>query len=168
MYDKFKTTGQMVLGKNADTAFGIEIYSQANRDTLFSPGENSYKLMCLPVSKSLIQEAKGKQKKTKSKGKKKKQKFTPLWEQKLGIRITAMIRADKTVFVAGPPDIIDPDDPHAVWEGAKGGILAGYSAEDGEKIFELKLPSPPVWDGMASAYGRLYIALMDGSVACMK
>ena len=30
------------------------------------------------------------------------------------------------------------------------------------------LPAPPVWDGMALAGGRLYVAMEDGAIQCMK
>jgi hypothetical protein len=31
---------------------------------------------------------------------------------------------------------------------------------------ELKLKSPPVWDGMAVAQGRLFVSTVDGKVLC--
>ena len=36
----------------------------------------------------------------------------------------------------------------------------------GEVSGEVKLVSPPVWDGMAVAQGRLYVASVDGKVRC--
>jgi hypothetical protein len=52
--------------------------------------------------------------------------------------------------------------------------LAGASGEvtmlataDGKKQGSLKVPSSPVWDGMAVAYGRIYLSLENGSVACL-
>jgi len=49
---------------------------------------------------------------------------------------------------------------------------AGEAAEeegqaDGEKLAECRLDAPPVFDGMASAGGRLYLALQNGRVVCM-
>ena len=41
-----------------------------------------------------------------------------------------------------------------------------FSAGDGTKMAEHRLSSPPVWEGMAAARGRLYLTLMDGSVTC--
>jgi hypothetical protein len=29
------------------------------------------------------------------------------------------------------------------------------------------LDSPPIFDGMAAAYGRLYVSMTDGSLVCM-
>ncbi len=90
----------------------------------------------------------------------------PLWEQHVGIRITAMARAGDTIAAAGSPDIVDPADPHGAWEGRKGGTLALFATKDGNKRAEYILHSPPVWDGMAVAYGRLYLALQDGTIVC--
>ena len=72
-----------------------------------------------------------------------------------------------SIFVAGSPDVVDPEDPHGAWEGRKGGILAAFAVGDGRKLAEYKLPAPPVWDGMAAAGNRLFISTMDGYVVCM-
>jgi sugar lactone lactonase YvrE len=90
-----------------------------------------------------------------------------LWERHIGIRVTALVRAADVIFAAGSPDIVDPDDPHGAWEGRKGGILAAFTAGDGEKLAQYKLPAPPVWDGMAAAGGRLYISTSKGGIVCM-
>jgi len=34
-------------------------------------------------------------------------------------------------------------------------------------LAEHKLSSPPVFDGMAAAAGRLYVCTMDGAVYCL-
>ena len=90
-----------------------------------------------------------------------------MWEQRLGIRVTAMVRAADVVFVGGSPDVIDPEDPHGAWEGRAGGLLAAFAADNGEKLAEYHLPAPPVWDGMAAAGGCLFISTSDGAVLCM-
>jgi hypothetical protein len=38
------------------------------------------------------------------------------------------------------------------------------SAENGEKLGELKLEAPPVWDGLAAAPCMIFIAMTDGTV----
>jgi len=40
------------------------------------------------------------------------------------------------------------------------------STENGGLGQEVKLDSPPVWDGMAIAQGRLFVATVDGKVTC--
>jgi len=72
------------------------------------------------------------------------------------------------ILVAGSPDTVDADDPHGAWEGRQGGILAVCAAADGTLSTEVKLPSPPVWDGMAVAGSRLYVALQDGNLVCLE
>jgi hypothetical protein len=100
-------------------------------------------------------------------GKGRRQGAGALWEQRLAIRVTAMVRAAETIFVAGSPDVVDPKDPHGAWEGRKGGVLVAFAAGDGKKLAEWKLPAPPVWDGMAVAAGRLFVSTTDGYVVCM-
>jgi len=90
-----------------------------------------------------------------------------IWEQHLGIRVTAMVRAADTIFVAGSPDVVDLRDPHGAWQGRKGGRLAAFAAADGKKLAEYKLSAPPVWDGMAAVDGRLYLSQQDGSIVSM-
>lgn len=91
----------------------------------------------------------------------------PIWHHWAPVRIRAMVLANKTLFVAGPPDVIDPDDPMAAFEGGKGGLLWAISAADGKKLAEYKLESPPIFDGMVAANGRLYISTRDGRLLCM-
>ncbi len=88
------------------------------------------------------------------------------WSIQVPVRIQAMVVAGETLFVAGTPDVVDPDDPWAAMDGRKGGLLWAVSTTDGKRLAEYKLDSPPVFDGMAAANGRLYISTKDGSVVC--
>ena len=47
-----------------------------------------------------------------------------------------------------------------------GGILWAASAATGAKLAEYKLDAAPVWESMAVAGGRLYIAAQDGRLRC--
>ena len=91
----------------------------------------------------------------------------PKWSTWIPVRARAMVIAGKTLVIAGPPDVLDPTDPLAAFEGRAGGVLWTISAQDGKKISECKLASPPVFDGMIAAGGRLYLATRDGKVVCM-
>jgi hypothetical protein len=62
---------------------------------------------------------------------------------------------------------VDPDDPMAAFEGRSGAVLRAHSTADGSTLNEQKLDSPPVFDGLIAAKGRLYMSLVDGSVLCM-
>ncbi len=90
------------------------------------------------------------------------------WSKDAELLVRAMVLADKTLFVAGPPDLPDRDDDGlAALQGGKGGVLWAVSTTDGEKLAEYKLDSPPVFDGMIAANGQLYISTRDGRVLCM-
>jgi hypothetical protein len=89
------------------------------------------------------------------------------WSVQLPMRPRAILRAGRLLWVGGMATGPDASDPHATFEGRTGGLLHAMSAADGSKAAELKLPSPPIWDGLAAANGRLYVATMDGRVLCM-
>ncbi len=88
------------------------------------------------------------------------------WMERVRVRIRAMVLTPARLYVAGPPDVIDPADPLGAFEGRKGGLLYAVDSTSGEKLKEYSLPSPPVFNGAAAANGRLYIADEDGSIAC--
>jgi hypothetical protein len=105
------------------------------------------------------------------------------WTEDMPVLVRAMVLADKTLFLAGPPDLVDEEQSlkefdqeatqkqlarqAAALEGAEGMLLWAVSAADGKKLAELKLKSVPVFDGMAAAGGRLYMATLDGKVLCL-
>jgi hypothetical protein len=92
--------------------------------------------------------------------------------------------AKDTIFVSGPPDMIDEEyafermaqkDPaiykelaeqDAALDGKKGGSILAVNTNNGDVNGDVELPSPPVWDGIAIARGRLYVASVDGKVTC--
>ena len=106
------------------------------------------------------------------------------WAQDIPFFARAMLLADRTLFLAGPRDYINEEevfrsirDPEtkkklelqvSAIEGHDGALLWAVSPDDGEKLAELVLESPPVWDGMAAARGKIYIATMDGRVVCLE
>jgi outer membrane protein assembly factor BamB/SAM-dependent methyltransferase len=91
----------------------------------------------------------------------------PVWTNWLDVRIRAMVKAGETLFVAGPPDILDSKDPYAAFEGRDGARLVAISANDGKKLSETPLECSPVFDGMIAANGRLFACLEDGSVVSL-
>ena len=106
------------------------------------------------------------------------------WNAQSPVFARAMCMAKNTVFVSGPPDLIDEEyafermskkDPaiyedlaaqDAALDGKSGGSLLAVNTEKGNISGDIKLDSPPVWDGMAIAQGRLYVASVDGKVTC--
>ena len=108
------------------------------------------------------------------------------WRKEVPLHVRAMVLADKTLFVAGPPDVLDEtkvdvselmrsdaltretlDGALAAWEGKRGAVLCAVSAADGKKLVERKLDALPVFDGMAAAGGQLYLSMADGKLVCM-
>jgi hypothetical protein len=106
-----------------------------------------------------------------------------LWSEDVPLQVRAMVLAGGTLFVAGPPRLVDEEeafrrygdpavmaalaDQSAALAGRKGAILWAVSAADGRKLAECRLASMPVFDGMAAAGGRLYFSTADGKVICM-
>jgi hypothetical protein len=90
------------------------------------------------------------------------------WSHTVGLQVRAMVLAAETLFIAGPP-AVPYRDPGAteVLEGRKGGILWAVAKADGVRQSEVRLDSPPVFDGMAAAGGRLYLATTSGHVQCL-
>jgi hypothetical protein len=92
---------------------------------------------------------------------------TKLWSSPIPLTGKAMVLAGDVLFVAGTPVVFPDDDLAKAYEGRMGGILWAASAESGEKLAQYKLDSPPAWDTLAAAGGRLYLSLADGRVVCM-
>ena len=104
------------------------------------------------------------------------------WSQELPLVVRAMVQAGDTLFIAGPPDLVDEEDAaqrlgtqeiqaklaeqDSALAGQKGALLWAVATADGSKLGELRLSTPPAWDGMAAAGGRIYMTMTDGSVRC--
>jgi outer membrane protein assembly factor BamB len=98
------------------------------------------------------------------------------------LQVRAMVVADKSIFVAGPRDVVDEEEAFfaldndavlaklaeqsSLLEGKYGAVMWAVSAIDGKKLAEYKLDSLPAWDGMAAAGGKLYLSTMKGELAC--
>jgi outer membrane protein assembly factor BamB/SAM-dependent methyltransferase len=97
------------------------------------------------------------------------------WQSMVPLRIRAMVLAQSAssrpatnlLFAAGLPDVIDPEDPLASFEGRKGSLLNVYSARDGSLLKSTPLASAPAFDGMIAANGRIYMATNNGKLLCM-
>ncbi len=105
------------------------------------------------------------------------------WSRSVPLLVRAMVSAGRTLFIAGPPDVVNEEeafdnsaDPaiidklkeqDAAFEGQKGALLWALSVSDGRKLAQYELDSLPVFDGMIAANGRLYIATVDNRLLCM-
>jgi len=104
------------------------------------------------------------------------------WTRSVPLIPRAMVLAGRTLFIAGPPDLVDEQgamarlakpavqatlaDQNAAIRGKKGGLLWAVSADGGETLAETDLAAPPVFDGLIAARGRLYMATTDGKIVC--
>ncbi|MEW6306842.1 MAG: PQQ-binding-like beta-propeller repeat protein [Verrucomicrobiota bacterium] len=106
------------------------------------------------------------------------------WNRTVPIFTRAMAMAGNLIFVSGPPDNIDEEyafermtqkdqgilkelaEQDAALDGKRGAIMWAVSTDGGKMATEFKMDSPPVWDGMAVAQGRLYVSSVDGKVTC--
>ena len=148
--------GAQLLVFNDTTTFGVQVYSKHQAQSmLYFPGQNYVKLFAVknPNLQGETSPAKGKKKSGKAAG--------DLWTETVPIYARALALADKTLFVAGPPDTL------TAIERQTGGVLWAVAAADGKKLAETKLDAAPVFDGMIVAGGRLFISMTDGSVVCM-
>jgi outer membrane protein assembly factor BamB len=90
---------------------------------------------------------------------------TPRWETSVPIQVRAMVVAKDVLFAAGPS-------ARSIEEIAQGkpageALLMAISAKDGSEVGRCQLDAEPILDGMAAAYGRLYVADADGSIVCL-
>ncbi len=144
---------------NDEIAVGIEAFGGTSRRAAFTPGAKGYRLFAMSAEA-------GKHGKGGRKGGKKRGKGGCIWSRHIPVRARAMALAGDTLFLAGPPDMVEPKDPLAAFEGRKGAVLRAVATGDGRTLSETKLDAPPVWDAMAAAGGRLYLSLGDGTVRC--
>ncbi|MEZ5303855.1 MAG: LamG domain-containing protein [Verrucomicrobiales bacterium] len=107
------------------------------------------------------------------------------WAEDVPLFPQGMALAGDTIFIAGAPDLIDEEETFAritrrdesvdallaqqdaALRGEQGSILMAVSKADSEEKGRLQLPTLPVWDGMAAANGKLFVAGKDGKVYCL-
>ena len=99
-----------------------------------------------------------------------------LWSRPSPIFVRALVLADTTLFIAGPPEpddtrrsemtLDDADKAEAAFLGRQGASLCAVAAADGRQLAQYELESPPIFDGMIAARGRLFVSLQNGSLVC--
>jgi hypothetical protein len=90
----------------------------------------------------------------------------PKWQSMVPLRVRAMVLAGDRLFAAGTPDVVDPEDPLAAFEGRRGASLQVFAASDGTLLKSYPLSSLPAFDGLSAAGRRLYLATRDGRLIC--
>ena len=148
-----------------DRTYAVQAYPNRNMQSpLFTPGGKGYLLFAdgndnEPVLSRQTRET--------PKGWGFTRRAAPEWHDWVRVRVRAMVLAGTRLYVAGPPDVVDADDPMAAFEGRKGAVLGAHSAPDGKKLAERELACPPVFDGLIAAAGQLFMCTTDGHVLCL-
>ena len=110
------------------------------------------------------------------------------WRQEVPIWVRAMAGGGNRLLLAGPPEFLDEkaetDDiktrlPEVIadptvqkkiemqqrsQDGEIGGILIVVDPKNSELLRSAKIPSPPMFDGMITANGSIYMSAMDGHI----
>jgi hypothetical protein len=113
--------------------------------------------------------------------------FAYQWHKDVPLNVRAMVLCGPTLFVAGPPRFDESAtyaflnsrptdesklppllaDAQASVEGKQGALLWAVNKSDGKKLAACTLDSPPVFDGLIAAGGRLYLSTVAGRVVCL-
>ena len=87
--------------------------------------------------------------------------------QSMDIHPRAMIKCGEHLVVAG--FIKEGSAEHAYGTPIEEkGVLLLLAADSGETTSRIDLDSPPIFDGIAAANGKLYVSCEDGSVLCLQ
>ena len=92
----------------------------------------------------------------------------PVWTAAIPIKAKSLLVGSDKLFLAGVRDKIDASDPWAHFDGRMGGMITVHSKEDGRLVSQIELESPAVFDGLASAGGKLFVSCKDGAVLCFE
>jgi len=176
-----------ILVSNGDKVYGFGRKPQYYRWTtpiehqLFAstPGAGNDPAADEPEARRGKKKPGGKEKKKKNKA----FKVAHDWTMDIPIFVRSMAMADRTLFVMGPPDLVNEDKLKgsfyeeaqqdamrrqvAALDGRFGAKLLAVSAADGKTLAEHQLDHLPVWDGMAAANGRLFLSTTNGHVLCL-
>jgi hypothetical protein len=152
-----------ILVFDETTTYGLHTFNtKFSRSPYFAPGTEGYELFADDNTNEPVLAADAARRERGSMSRLR----PPKWSVKIPVRARAMVLAGDTLFLAGPPDVIDQDDPYGAFEGRKGGLLWAVSTADGTRIAEYQLRSPPVFDGLIAADQRLFLTTLDGCVLC--
>ncbi len=165
----------LAVGKETIYGFGRDRYPGGNNGQ-WRGGEKYQLFACDRSAAERAQSAEAAAARRRGKTQGKAQGTVYRWTKRVPLLVRAMVLAGDTLFVAGPPDVVrttkDPlevlngAEALAALEGKKGGLLWAVSGKTGDKLAEYKLASPPVFDGLLAADGKLYLVTLDGSVLC--
>ena len=76
-----------------------------------------------------------------------------------------MASTPDAIFAAGP--VMSPEDAgtnEPAFDGGGPAVMAAFGTEGGEELSRIAIEAPPVFDGLALAYGKVYMSTVDGRV----
>lgn len=157
--------GELVYGYGRENLAGGPVGHRADSYRLFASRRTS---PAAPVPA----DAAAKQRKSKPP-----RQVEPLWTDPQSLIVRAMVLGRDRLALAGPRDLgrklpeplafANEPEARAGFDGEQGVYLRIADAADGRTISECELPAMPVFDGLAAANGRLYLATRDGRVLCL-
>ena len=152
-----------ILVFDETTTYGLHTFTtKFSRSPYFAPGTDGYELFADDnANEPVLPDAQARRERGSMS-----RTHPPKWSVQIPVRARAMVVAGEILFFAGPPDIIEKDDPYGAFEGRKGGQLWAVSTTDGRKIAEYELDAPPAFDGLIAAQKKLYVTTTDGRVSC--
>jgi outer membrane protein assembly factor BamB len=104
------------------------------------------------------------------------------WAQDVPVYVRSMVKAGETLFVCGPPDLINEEQTleqiiagqkaveaqlvqqDEALKGAEGSLLLAVDTRTGKTLATYDVDALPSWDAMAAAGGSLFLTTMDGRV----
>lgn len=109
--------------------------------------------------------------------------YNDQWSVMLPILVRAMVASDDRLFVLGPKELMRQDEiKQRITEeevqqvmaeqekglnGKTGSILLSVDKQSGKILSGCRLETAPLLDGMAGAYGNLYLSTTDGQLCCL-
>jgi hypothetical protein len=93
-------------------------------------------------------------------------KVTYHWSHEVPMVVRAMVLAGGLLFAAGPSMSADRDPAEPTFDQRGNAVLMAFDGQDGRQLATYEVEAQPVFDGMAAAYGRLYLATIDGKLVC--
>src|SRR5690606_16507439 len=106
------------------------------------------------------------------------------WAQDVPVYVRSMVKAGDTLFVCGPPDLINEEqtleqiiggqraveaqlaEQDEALQGAKGSLLLAVDTRTGKMLATYDVDALPSWDATAAAGGSLFLSTIDGRLIC--
>ena len=95
-------------------------------------------------------------------------KVTYLWSREVPLLVRGMALAGDAIFAAGPvmaPEDASTNEPS--FDAGRPAVMMAFNAHDGRDLARIPIDAQPVFDGLALAYGKVFMATVDGNVVCL-